>query len=105
MEEIGGGDETPSKASDRDYLSFQNNDSNFLLGIWYNLRLHAFRLKNIDFGRGFNIGIPKPLSTARVALRILYLPSALNSTTSHPFFRYPFYRIYPIDKITVSLLE
>ncbi len=88
MEE-GGGGETPSNESDRDHMSFQNDDSNFFAGIWYNLTLNAFRLKNIDFGRGFNIGIPKPLSTARVALRILYLPSALNSTTSHPFFRYP----------------
>ncbi len=87
MEEDGGGG-TPPKASDRDHLSFHNDESNLCLGIWCNHMLAAFRLKNIDFGRGFNIGIPKPLSTARVALQIIYLPSTLNSVTSHLFFRY-----------------
>ncbi len=82
------GGETSTRASDKDHLSFHHS-SEILLGIWCNLALNPFRLKHVDFGGGgFSIGIPKPLSTARVALRVIYLPHALNSTTSHPLSRY-----------------
>ncbi len=72
------------RTNERDYLSFRIG-SDILLGIWYTLKFNAFDLKTIDFfgGGGFSVGIPKPLSAARVALRMMYLPEALNNSDWH----------------------
>eukprot|EP00611_Tribonema_gayanum_P006793 TRINITY_DN1611_c0_g1_i2.p1 TRINITY_DN1611_c0_g1~~TRINITY_DN1611_c0_g1_i2.p1 ORF type:complete len:522 (+),score=108.38 TRINITY_DN1611_c0_g1_i2:1237-2802(+) len=45
------------------------------LGIWCNLTLKAFRMRTIDFPEAsMSTDVPRPLSTARVALRNLFLP-------------------------------